>query len=144
MNHNTQAAPPSGQGSGGYEKRDLSVKAIAIFGIVLTAVVIAALVSMVWLYGFFNVSQARRDAPPSPLASARPGPPEPRLQANPIQDLKAFRAAEDNLLNRYGWVNKEAGIARIPIDRAMDLVAEQGLPVPGGAASKNRTQGGPR
>jgi hypothetical protein len=144
MNHDPQAAAPPGQGSGGYEKRDLSVKAIAIFGIVLTAVVIAALISMVWLYGFFEVSRAQKDVPPSPLASVRPGPPGPRLQVNPIQDLKALRAAEDTLLNSYGWVNKEAGIARIPIDRAMDLVAEQGLPVPGDAASKNRTQGGPR
>jgi hypothetical protein len=144
MTHETRTAPPAEPGGGGYEKTDLSVKAIVTFGVVLTAVLIAALVSMAWLFDFFDFSQARRDVPPSPLASVRSGPQEPRLQVNPIQDLKAFRAAEEEILMNYGWVNKEAGIARIPIGRAMELVVEGGLSAPGNAQAKDRTQGGPR
>ncbi len=53
---------------------------------------------------------------------------EPVLQIHPVADLDAYRAQETKLLNSYGWVDKSAGIARIPIDRAIDLISEQGLP----------------
>ena len=55
-------------------------------------------------------------------------PPEPRLQINPRQDLKDLRAAEDEILHGYGWVDRNAGIVRIPIDDAMRLTLERGLP----------------
>ncbi len=63
-------------------------------------------------------------APPS-IAGLK----QPALQANPAQDLMKMRAAEDAILNTYGWVDQSAGIVHIPIDQAIDLVAEQGLPV---------------
>lgn len=53
---------------------------------------------------------------------------EPALQIHPVADLDAYRAQEAELLNSYGWVDKGAGVARIPIDRAIDLISEQGLP----------------
>jgi hypothetical protein len=43
--------------------------------------------------------------------------------------LQAVRAAENQMLNSYGWVDQQKGIIRIPIARAMDLVARKGLPV---------------
>lgn len=43
----------------------------------------------------------------------------------------ARREQAETRLNNYGWVDKEAGVVRIPIDRAMALVAENGLPVGG-------------
>jgi hypothetical protein len=55
-------------------------------------------------------------------------PPAPRLQANPGVDLMQFKQQELDRLNHYGWINKDAGIARIPIDRAMDILARTGLP----------------
>ena len=39
-----------------------------------------------------------------------------------------IRAAEDQILNSYGWVDRSKGIVRIPIDRAIDLLAKRGLP----------------
>ena len=42
--------------------------------------------------------------------------------------LAAVRAAEEKVLQTYGWVDKEQKIVRIPIDRAMELLAERGLP----------------
>ena len=56
-------------------------------------------------------------------------PPEPRLQDHPQQELRDLRAKQEGLLNGYGWVNKEGGVARIPIDEAMRMVVEKGLPV---------------
>jgi hypothetical protein len=55
-------------------------------------------------------------------------PPEPRLQDTPQEDMNALRAKQNGLLKEYGWVNKEAGIARIPIEEAMRIVVERGLP----------------
>ncbi len=55
-------------------------------------------------------------------------PPEPRLQTNPREDLRDLRAQEDAILNSYGWVDRAAGSVHIPIDRAMEIVLERGIP----------------
>lgn len=136
MDSRHPAAPPASHGSGGYERSDLSARAIVIFGVVLTLVVVLTLLVAAWMFGFFASWQARRDAPPSPLAASRPGPPQPRLQVQPVKDLKALRSAEDRILSSYGWINKEAGTVRIPIERAMQLLVERGLPEPPTAGTR--------
>jgi hypothetical protein len=55
--------------------------------------------------------------------------PTPALQVNEPADLNKFIAANQELLNEYGWVNQQTGVVRIPIERAIDLVAQRGLPV---------------
>ena len=79
---------------------------------------------------FFAAPDARRAMPDFPLAGGQESrlPPEPRLQTNPRQDLRDLRSAEDAALTSYGWVDKSAGIARIPIGEAMKLTVERGLP----------------
>ena len=54
--------------------------------------------------------------------------PFPRLQVSPPLDLQAFRAREEAELSTYGWLNRTAGIVRLPIERAMELVLQEGLP----------------
>ncbi len=63
----------------------------------------------------------------NPLAESygRQIPPEPRLQADPLGDLRALRAEEDALLHGYGWADRQAGTVRIPIERAIELLAER-------------------
>ena len=61
-------------------------------------------------------------------------PPEPRLQPDAVSDLHRMREAEDNVLQTYGWVDKNAGVVRIPVARALDLLAQRGLPNWGAAA----------
>ena len=65
-----------------------------------------------------------------PLAAAQGErlPPTPRLQQFPRNDLYQFRVGEESFLHGYGWMNKDAGIAHIPIEDAMRLVIERGLP----------------
>jgi hypothetical protein len=55
--------------------------------------------------------------------------PQPQLEENERQELKDVRLAEERTLHSYGWVDEKAGIVRIPIERAMELTAERGLPV---------------
>ncbi len=101
----------------------LSVAALAVFTIVFT---------FVGHFVFFRLADRERaaSAPPSPLAEqyAAKEPPAPRLQIDPKKDLVEHRAAEDRILNGYGWVDKAGGVAQVPIERAMEMLLAKGLP----------------
>lgn len=110
----------------GHELSDLNPRAIAIFGIALAATVIACMILAVWIFNYLAARETKQDVPPSPLAKAE-APPEPRLQLSAPKDLAERRAVEEKILNSYDWVNRQAGTVRIPIERAMQLLAERGL-----------------
>ena len=65
-----------------------------------------------------------------PLAAAVPHkePPTPNLQKQPFKDIYMLRQGETAKLTSYGWVDKEGGVTRIPIDRAMDIMLQRGFP----------------
>jgi hypothetical protein len=52
-------------------------------------------------------------------------PPQPRLQAVPRTDRIALYRAQRQQLESYGWVNQHDGVAHIPVERAMALLAAQ-------------------
>jgi hypothetical protein len=126
--------PPHGTPQGGYEKSDLRSKPIVLFGVILGVMVALAFVAA---YGMIHVlgwwERPRLETPASPLAT-RTVPPEPRLQVEAPKDLASLQAAEQEVLTTYAWVSQEAGIARIPIERALQLVLERGLPPARGTA----------
>lgn len=70
--------------------------------------------------------------PPPGLALEKPGPlpslSEPRVEVNMPASLAALRTSERNTLSSYGWVDQSKGVARIPIERAIELTAQRGLP----------------
>ncbi len=111
----------------GYEKRDVNTRGILYFVIVLFLLLVASFVSMRSLFGHFSTSQPLGPAA-SPFTTSRTLPPEPRLQVRPLEDLKVVREGQEELLNSYAWVDRANGKVRIPIDRAMELVVERGLP----------------
>ncbi|MCE9613488.1 MAG: hypothetical protein K8T26_04380 [Lentisphaerae bacterium] len=113
----------------GYEIRDANTRAIMYGGIILTAVVVFSFVYMRWLFNHYQRSIARERPPVSELTEQQPIPPAPRLRVNAVKELTQLHAYEDGLLQGYQWVQKDAGIAHIPIARAMAIVAERGLPV---------------
>jgi hypothetical protein len=62
--------------------------------------------------------------------------PTPRLQVDDgNQDVASLHEREDLLLSYYSWIDRGQGKVRIPIDRAMELIAQRGLPVAPAAAS---------
>ena len=88
-------------------------------------------------YGLRNLAdwqlglrEMQRVAPEYPLATGQIErlPPEPRLQTNPREDLRDLRAQEDAILGSYALVDKDRGVVRIPIDEAMKLIVQRGLP----------------
>ena len=95
------------------------------FGFGLAGIVAAGALACWALFGSFGAALRRADPPPSPVPGARDRvlPPEPRLQESPPADMAALRAWEEERLSGYGPVDKQQGTARIPIDRAIELVA---------------------
>ncbi|MCI0694884.1 hypothetical protein L0337_23110 [candidate division KSB1 bacterium] len=125
----THNMPTHTDNGSGHEESDANVSAVTKFGIGLAIISAVVLVLMVWLQNFFNEQTKRATPPPSPLMAERQLPPGPRLQVAPAKDLDEVRAAEDSVLNSYGWVVRDGGVVRIPIDRAIELVVQRGLPV---------------
>jgi len=116
-------------GSPGYETRDFSFRGILVFGGVLVIVCIVSAVAMLWLFRYLDNRLVQSEAAASPVAlPAGQLPPEPRLLTNEPANLKAYREAQDLQVTSYGWVDKPAGIARIPVERAKELILLRGLP----------------
>ncbi|MBI3682820.1 MAG: hypothetical protein HY235_20805 [Acidobacteria bacterium] len=65
----------------------------------------------------------------SPFSQEGRMPPEPRLQVFPANDLGTFKEIQRKQVDSYGWVDRESGVARVPVDRAMEMVLQKGLPV---------------
>src|SRR5512146_3369199 len=118
---------PEGRGTGtgprnpevDYERTDLSLSAIAV---VALAILLLLGVTPLIMIGAFP--RARGDVDRH-LAIT---PPEPRLQTDPQADLGAYVRKEEHLLDSYGWVDRERGIAHIPIEVAMERLARTGIP----------------
>lgn len=109
---------------------EINTRAIVTFGVWLVIGVVIVLGLMLWLQSHFETQARRQDMPPSPVAdhTGRRLPPEPRLQVTPELDLRAYRAEEERRVASWGWVDEKAGIAHIPVERAMEIVASRGLP----------------
>jgi hypothetical protein len=112
----------------GYELSDLNPRFIALFGIgLVVAVAVAVIVTSLFMrYRAFQ--HVRQEIPVPRLAREREATPGTPLQVDAPNELRRMRAAEQAALNSYGWVDKEAGIVRIPVDRAMEILAKKGLP----------------
>jgi hypothetical protein len=111
-----------------HERSDVSIRGIIIFAIVL---VLTAVVVHIGLYGlleYYGVFSPRRTRAPGSPAAQEETTPLPRLQISPRTDLAEMRAAEEKELTTYGWADEEKRAVRIPIDQAMKLLAERGLP----------------
>ncbi len=119
--------PPPGGPNDGYERSDADASALLKWAIGLFVVMVAVFVSMAWLFGFFGKVQSL-GKPASPFENARVLPPKPRLQVEPRAELHAYCAGQVQLLNSYGWADQHNGFVRIPVDRAMELTLQQGLP----------------
>jgi len=114
-----------------HEASDVNFRAIVQFGVGL--LVLGAVVYLVvWLFfGFLSERASRASGQLAyPLAAGQQDrvPPEPRLQTNPRADLRELRESEDKRLDSYGWVDRNAGIVHIPIEDAIKLTLQRGLP----------------
>ncbi len=155
--------PANSNGHGDYERRDIGVASVLYF---LAGLAVAGLAVYFIANGLFWYLDKRLEAeqpPVSPLVKNAPadtrrippqyknneyekylkeGFPSPQLEVNERTELNEIRLHEEDTLSTYGWVDQKAGTVHIPIDRAMDLLAQRGLPVrtqPGGESSPTQS-----
>lgn len=111
------------------DDREIDARAILRFAAILAGATAVVLV-IAWnlARSLTEAEEKTHDAPP-PMARELPtSPPNPRLQPQPREGLSALRADEQRDLTGYGWVNADRRVVRIPIERAMDILGERGLP----------------
>jgi hypothetical protein len=142
---NNEIHPANSTGNGGYERSDIGIAPVLYFmlGLVVAGVFIYFLAD-----GIFSYLEKRSEAqqtPVSPLVTNAPKDtrqlsadykdylkqsfPAPQLEIDERSQLDTILTDEEQTLSSYDWVDQKAGTVRIPIDRAMDLLAQRGLPV---------------
>ncbi len=129
------SGPPPVHGDVSFEQRDVRVSGVLKF---LAFLGFALGVSYLICLGVYNLATsraARSDPPPPVVRQGAPAakPPEPRLQgvpghdSDPQQDLREKLAADRQALEETRWVDEKAGVAQIPVEDAMKIIAEKGF-----------------
>ena len=113
----------------GYEKQDVTAGPLVIGVISLFAFLgIMALVGLLF-YNYFGVKEPAVGAEKMTANADKRIPPiDHRLQGYPVKDMESFRKAEDLQIENYQWKDKPKGVVAIPLERAVELIAERGLP----------------
>ncbi len=107
-----------------HERSDAS--ALKIMWIAITSIVLGA-VMLLGLYYVFSFLKSDREAQalkgvPEEMIALRTGPPPPLLEVNPLKEAMAIRERDKQLLKTYEWVDRENGIVRIPIEKAIEIL----------------------
>ena len=137
--HGHEHEPPAGIN---HETSDVHVRPLAWLGVGLAALIVISMVAVKGVFEFLDRQQARSDVAPPPMMIQRPQqPPEPRLQTTPVPNRRLIVEQESKRLTTYGWVDPKSGIVRIPVDHAMKLLAERGLPARDGSSQPSTASG---
>lgn len=123
-------APGQGTPHPGYEISDVQPRPLAKIAGVVAGLVFFSIVGMMVLYRVFDHYLPKADKPRHPLADSRYVSSAPKLQPDPPALKGELQQVEDHVLGSYDWADKEKGLVRIPIKRAIELVAlQRKLPV---------------
>jgi hypothetical protein len=125
----------------GHEKTTMQARTLVISAGILIGVIAVCQLLLAWWMRQFNREEERLKTL-YPMRQEIPVDrfPNPRLQESPPVDLVDIKREERTRISSYGWADQKKGIARIPVDRAMDILAKKGLPK---VAAKPRTPGAP-
>ena len=133
MSHPTD---PENNPSVAHEHSDADSHAITRFGIALAFILVVSQLVMWWVFDRLSARETKLSPHVSAIIKAQAPtlPPEPRLQGNapldlhPRLDLQKMRREEDDALSHYAWIDPDHGVVRLPIARALELAAQNGLP----------------
>jgi hypothetical protein len=107
-----------------HERTDINPKYVLYFAVALIIAGLLINIGLLWMFRQLERQQARREIRPS-LVQLPAEPPEPRLQISPQGDLEELRRQEDEILSTYRWIDRDKGMVRIPINRAMEIFIER-------------------
>ena len=113
----------------GHAANSVSVGGLVVFAssLVILGIVVELILGGV-IKGLYRESKSVHELAAPRLQDGSAEYPAPRLQANPAGEFTSFKEQELARLNGYGWVDEKKGIAHIPIDRAIEILAVKGLP----------------
>jgi hypothetical protein len=140
--HDPSSGPPA---DGGHERSDVDVSR-SLWVVIGSAVFLAVVMAAMWLMFRWMEGRLASADEPLPVVTERQAgedrqPPEPRLLVNEPANLAAVREEEDAALGSYGVVDRAQGTWRVPIDRAMTMLVERGVPTAPRAASEPPSNG---
>jgi hypothetical protein len=137
-----QLHPANPAPNGGYERSDIGTRGVLYFLAGLAVAGLLASFVVAGLYSYLNKRSEAEQAPVNPLVTNAPADtrrtaddypksafPNPRLETDERTQLDDDRLQEEQTLSTYDYIDKQTDTVRIPIDRAMDLIAQRGLPV---------------
>lgn len=124
----SNAAAHAAAVAAGYEKADPKVQPIVIFTVLLAITLVVTFYGMKWTNDAYMHAETSKDAGLHPLAAAQAEPPAPRLQAQPSAEWKSFKAEQEAAVSHYRWIDRSNGVVQLPVERALELVSERGLP----------------
>jgi hypothetical protein len=112
-----------------FEHSDINALGVVIVGGGVLAFAMIMTVVLYPVFQHFVHVQAEQSPPPLPeFTQGVAYPPEPRVQDNPRRDLAEYLNQQQFELHRYNVVNRQTGQVTIPIERAMDLLIQRGIP----------------
>jgi hypothetical protein len=132
-----------------FEPRDIQTGTIYWYLLALGLATAAALLICIFIFRFTTSMAASAHSAPPPSREAlgkdyRAMPPEPRLQGmlghenDPQKDLREKLKADNAANEKLEWIDKNAGIAQIPVKDAMKIIAEKGLPSAQAPSAENK------
>jgi hypothetical protein len=127
--HELGPEPAAADVAAGHELSDVSIRGLVTFlaGLVISLAVVVIAVAGMFVWLMREAEEA--DPPQPPLANLRAKqPPAPRLQESPAHEMEDLAKAQAAVLRQTKWVDEQQKIVRIPIERAMEMVAKRGLP----------------
>jgi hypothetical protein len=126
--NNMNSDDTDNRGNVGHEPIGTDVGAVWLTAIGLAAVV---LIGFLIVWGMMSYFSAKDIAVHGPKAVQPPLPlGVPKLSSNQPLERRNLRELQEELLSTYGWINHAEGIARIPLSRAMQMIAADGFPKP--------------
>jgi len=122
----------------GHEVTDVHNAPLLTFFAVCAAFLVVVSLGLIWVFDHYRTTQRGASFVAQPFENERPVAPPPQLQVEPRADIGRYYSSQQQILNSYGWVDKQNGIVRIPIDRAMQLTLQKGLPARPGATGEDQ------
>jgi hypothetical protein len=121
------AAAPASHPAHQHESRDADIRKLTYLALgILALIIFGFVVTEIVFYVF--VGRQKVTAPRALFTAGARMPPPPRLQEHPGVDLQFYLNEQTQILDTYGWVDRQRGIARVPIAEAMTLLLQRGLP----------------
>ncbi len=111
-----------------HERKDADVFSLLLIGLLLLFICVLVFLVCWGLIHVFNIRETAREEPARAMSPEQQKFPAPQLLQTSGNDLQTFQAQEERELHSYGWIDRSSGTVRIPINRAMQLLMERGLP----------------